>query len=106
MAICLDYQSVYCDRTRSTASLKFQIFAASMLLFALALKVWVKIERTDLGYDLAREKERTVQLDMKRRELELQLSVLTRPDTLTKEASKQLGLQAFDSKRARRIKLD
>lgn len=105
MAVCLNYQSVYCRRDRIVISVRMQIFAAVLLLLALVGKVWIKIETTDLGYQLARERELKISYDMERRELELQRSVLLRTDNLTRTASERLGLSALDPQQARRITL-
>jgi len=53
----------------------------------------MKLEATDYGYQIARERQRTVSLDMERRELELQVSVLLRPDSLAKAAHEKVGLE-------------
>jgi hypothetical protein len=92
MAVCLQYQSVYIRRESARVSGKIQLFGAVVLLAILGAKVWSKLEATDLGYSLARERQRTVTLDMERRELELQRSVLLRPDSLSKSARDRLGL--------------
>jgi hypothetical protein len=63
-----------------------------VLLALLGVKVWAKLEATDLGYSLARERQKTVALDMERRELELQRSVLMRPDSLSRSAREKVGL--------------
>jgi hypothetical protein len=52
----------------------------------------MKLEATDLGYQLARERSRMVELDMERRELELQRSILLRPDSLSAAARKMAAL--------------
>jgi hypothetical protein len=62
-----------------------------VLLALLGVKVWAKLEATDLGYSLARERQKTVALDMERRELELQRSVLMRPDSLSRSARTLYG---------------
>ena len=62
---------------------------------AFCLRVWIKLEKTDLGYRLARERNYTVKLDMERRELEMKLSVAKRPDVLKARAA-QLGLHEPD----------
>jgi len=90
MAVCLQYQSVYVKREAAVVSARAQIMAAVALLMVLGARVWTKLEATDLGYQLARERSKTVELDMERRELELQRSVLLRPDSLTKSA-RQMG---------------
>jgi hypothetical protein len=86
MAVCLQYQSVYVRRDAVAGSLRIQIATAIALLLVLGARVWVKLEATDVGYQLARERSRTVELDMQRRELELQRSVLLRPDSLAASA--------------------
>lgn len=92
MAVCLQYQSVYVKREATRVSGKVQLVGAVVLLALLGIKVWAKLEATDLGYSLARERQKTVALDMERRELELQRSVLLRPDTLSKAAHEKVGL--------------
>lgn len=92
MAVCLQYQSVYVKREAMRVSGKLQLVGAVVLLALLGMKVWAKLEATDLGYSLARERQKTVALDMERRELELQRSVLMRPDTLSKTARDKVGL--------------
>jgi hypothetical protein len=69
-----------------------QLVGAVVLLALLGVRVWAKLEATDLGYSLARERQKTVALDMERRELELQRSVLMRPDSLSKAARDKVGL--------------
>lgn len=96
MALCLNYQAVYVRRGAAVASTRMHVIGAVALLAALAVKVWIKLESTDLGYVLARERQRTVDLDMERREMELQRSVLLRPDNLTKAAREKLGLSEHD----------
>jgi hypothetical protein len=92
MAVCLQYQSVYVKREAAVVSLRVQIAAAVLLLAVLGARVWMKLEATDLGYQLARERSRMVELDMERRELELQRSILLRPDSLSAAARKMAAL--------------
>ncbi|MEN9846324.1 MAG: hypothetical protein RIS36_1471 [Pseudomonadota bacterium] len=92
MAVCLQYQSVYVKREATRVSGKLQLVGAVVLLALLGSKVWAKLEATDLGYSLARERQKTVALDMERRELELQRSVLMRPDSLSRAARDKVGL--------------
>lgn len=92
MAVCLQYQSVYVKREAARVSGKVQLLGAVALLALLAVKVWAKLEATDVGYSLARERQKTVALDMERRELELQRSVLMRPDSLSRSAREKVGL--------------
>jgi hypothetical protein len=92
MAVCLQYQSVYVKRESTAVSAKLQIVAAVALLGVLAVRVGSKLEATDLGYQLARERQLTVSLDMEKRELDLQRSILVRPDSLSKAARERVGL--------------
>lgn len=103
MGVALDYQTVYRCRQRTIVSVKAQLLAAVLLVAALAFKVWIKIEKTDLGYQLAKVQQRTVELDMQRRELELERSVLLRPDNLARAAAQELGLKPLKPSQARRI---
>jgi hypothetical protein len=104
MAVCLEYQAVYSRRRAGAVSMRAQVLAAFLLLAALGCKVWLKVEATDLGYRLAKERERTVALDMERRELDLQRSVLLRADNLGRMAHERLGLGALNSKQAIKIR--
>ena len=105
MAVCLEYQSVYSRRDKVVISVRMQIVAAALLLCALVGKVWIKIETTDLGYQLAKERELKVSLDMERREYELQRSVLLRTDNLSRVAQQKLGLMPLNPANARKISL-
>ena len=103
MSVCLDYQKVYHKRRSLAVSVRAQIIAALVLLVCLAFKVWLRIECTSLGYQIAKERQVTMNLDMQRRELELQLSVLKRADNLAVKATKELSLRPLDPKQAKRI---
>jgi len=102
-ALCLDFQSVYCQKQEKLSSWSWTLAASIVLLLALAFKVWVGISITAVGYELARERERAVSGDMERREYELQLSVLLRPDNLEKRAREVLEFEKLDPKKARKI---
>lgn len=104
MAVCLEYQMVYRRREVRSVPLRAQIVLASLLLFSLSFKVWLHIAGTSLGYQLSQERTRAVELDMQRRELELALSVLMRPDNLMHAAEKRLGLVAMNPGQMRRIR--
>ncbi|MCO6430905.1 MAG: hypothetical protein J5J00_08590 [Deltaproteobacteria bacterium] len=103
MSVCLDYQKVYSKRRSLVVSVRVQIIAALVLLVCLAFKVWLRIECTSLGYQIAKERQLTMDLDMQRRELELQISVVKRADNLADKAAVQLGLRPLDPRQARRI---
>jgi hypothetical protein len=103
MAVCLQYQSVYVKREAAVVSLRVQVVAAIALLLVLGARVWVKLEATDVGYQLARERSRTIELDMQRRELELQRSVLLRPDSLSAAARQMARLDEHSAERTLRI---
>ena len=103
MAIALDYQTVYYRRNKRIIPLSWHISAAVFLFVALALKVWVKIECTEYGYKLAKVRKETVSLDMERRELELNHSVLLKPDALALHSKKLLGLGQLNPQQAQKI---
>ena len=86
MAVCLQYQSVYVRREAKAISTRTQVLVGMAILMVLGARVWARLEATDLGYQLAQARQQTVELDMERRELELQRSVLLRPDSLARSA--------------------
>ena len=104
MAVCLDYQAVYCQREGVAGNWCLLCLAAMTLLLALVFRVWIKIETTDVGYRLAHEREQTISFDNTRRDLELQLSLLKRQDYLTQRAKATLGLQPLNPNQARKIR--
>jgi hypothetical protein len=93
VAICLEYQAVYSKEHAFTLPLRLQLIAACVLLVLLGARVCIKLESTSLGYKLAHERQVAIDLDMQRRELELQRAVLLRPDNLAKNAGLKLGLK-------------
>ena len=105
MAVCLEYQAIYCERRAALNVWWLTLSACVLLLLALGLKVWIKIEATAVGYELAAERSRAVALDMERREAELQLSVLMRHDRLAEQARARLQLGALSPKQARRVRV-
>ena len=92
MAVCLQYQSVYVRREAKAVSARTQFLAGMAILAVFGARVWAKLEVTDLGYQLAQARQQTVELDMERRELELQRSVLLRPDSLARSAREMAQL--------------
>lgn len=103
MAICLDYQLV-AYRKKDKSLLASHFFAGALLLSALCLKVWSQVVITDLGYEISRERTKSVELDMNKRELELQLSFIKRPDKISHEAKTRLGLGPVSGGHALRIR--
>ncbi len=103
MSVCLSYQSVYCDRYSSASSVRCRVGALILLLAVFAFKVMIKVQETDLGYALSQERERATELTLDKRELQLQLSVVTRPDLIREEAREQLGLEDLRPEQARRV---
>lgn len=105
MSVCLSYQSVYCDRYSSATAVRYQVAALGVLLAVLAFKVMIKIEETDLGYELSQARRHHSQILLDKQELQLQLSVITRPDIIRKEASARLGLRELQPQQVKRVKL-
>jgi len=100
VAICLDYQEVYHRREVRKFGIAWQMIAAGFLLLALSAKVWTKLQSTNLGYELAAQQQISLELDMQRRELELQRSVLGRSDMLAHRANQKLGLETLQPSQA------
>jgi hypothetical protein len=101
MAICLEYQAVYANHKTSTQNWCYLLGASVLLFLALSLKVALKVQLTDLGYRLASQEQLAVEYDTERRDLELQLSILKRPETLAEQAKQRLQLEDFNSERVR-----
>ncbi len=59
---------------------------------------------TDLGYQLAETRAMTKELDMLKREYELQRSVLVRPDYLAGAAKARLGMGSLSPDRVKRVR--
>ena len=100
---CLDYQLVYLSKQETFHSWSLFLVASLFLLLALGFKIWIGQNITSLGYQLAQEREMAVDYDMQRRELELQLSVLSRPDNIAQRAQEVLGFGDMDPVRTRKI---
>ncbi len=103
MAVALDYQAVYGRRNTIVISVRAQIIAATLLLAALVIKVFLVSESTRIGYILAEERRKTIQLDMQKQELEFERSVLLRGDNLKKVAEKNLKLMPLNPAKVRKI---
>jgi cell division protein FtsL len=73
--------------------MRLYVLAISVFLLLLGFRIALRVEGYILGYRLADARQVTVELDMERRDLELQLSVLSRPDRLRRLAHDRLGLQ-------------
>ncbi len=103
MAVCLEYQFVEAPRQSVLIPFRIQLLAVLFLALALAVKLWTKVETTNLGYEYSRLQREMVTLDMERRELTLQRSVLLRPDALARAAHSRLQLETLDPTRTRRV---
>src|SRR5688572_12622613 len=96
MTLILDYQPIYHEHSSFFNRWLCTVIACVLLLSVLSIKVWIKLESIQLGYELAGQREETVRLDMQRRDLELQRSILLRPDVLRSRAAKELGLRELN----------
>lgn len=106
MAISLQYQLTYARRKPRMLALRWQLVAAGLLFLVLSVRVYVKLACTDVGYDLARSHERFLVLDLERRELELQKSVILRPDELVRRSREKLGMTRLSPQQVVRLDLD
>lgn len=84
--------------------IKLELILCFIFTAALAAKIWVQTEATQVGYELASARKYAIELDMQRRELELHKSFMLRPDRLRDAASTRLGLEDLNPKQAVKIK--
>lgn len=103
MALSLEYQAIYCERETVVTKLRLQLTAVVLLFAVLIARVAVKVEATSAGYELARERELTVELDMQRRELMLKRSLQLRHDVLAARAEHELKLGPLNPERATKV---
>lgn len=103
MAISLDYQLVHYRRKPIRVPLRLTIVLAVILFVASSAKVAITIASTEIGYKIAQQREKTVALDMQRRELELERSVLLKHDILSARARTQLALEPLKPTQARKL---
>jgi cell division protein FtsL len=104
MAVCLDYQAVYFRKHRSAIlSWRWTILGCVFFVTVLSLKVSTRLQITSLGYQLHENQSRALQLDQERRDLEYQVSVLTRLDNIQREAHKRLGMTTVKKAQVRHI---
>ena len=103
MTPTLSYQLVYAPRRQAVASLPLNVVAVVLLVGIFGVKIWIKTQITETGYELSRSRDQMIAYDMKRRELELQRSVLLRPDAIAREAHQRLGLTTLRPSQARRV---
>ena len=104
MAVCLDYQSVYYRDRELTATWRIQLAVAALLLAAIIGKVYMQIEERRLAYDLGREKQLTVRLNMERRELELHRSFAYSSENIQRLAQARLQMVDLSSNFARKLR--
>jgi len=104
MTSALQYQLVYTKRETSRPSIRWHLISGVFLLCALGFKIWVNIEKTQAGYELAEARKDMVKLDMERRELDLHLSVLLRRDNLEHSAMTRLGLKPLSPGQAVKVR--
>lgn len=93
------YGQIILVRPESKLNLSWTIALISSLVclfFALAFKVAIQLQCTDLAYEIANENKVQMALQMESQELDLQLSVAKRMDVLAEQA-KKLGLVELSS---------
>lgn len=89
-------------REQKKVSIPLLATAFLFLFLALGLRIWIHAQCMHYGYKMADSMQAEVEYDMSRRELELQKSVLLRPDYLEKKAN-ALGLERLNPSQARKI---
>jgi len=95
MALTLEYEpAVVTPRLGlHRIPLRVQLMGALILLLALVVKIWIRVETTDQGYALSRERQSMVELDREQRDLTFQLATLMQHDNLRALASERLGMR-------------
>jgi len=72
-------------------------FALGLVLVALAMgMVWVRLQVTEIGYQLSAARQMHERLEQQRRELEIELATLRDRSHLTELAAKRLGMRDPD----------
>ena len=95
MSVYVGQLAIQKEQTKQeVTNISLFLLAGICLVAAMGFRVWVKIATIDQGYQLAALRTEAVELDMQRRELELQLSVVTRPDTLSVLAKNEFNFSA------------
>jgi hypothetical protein len=94
MALSLEYDTAMLPTQLSSfkISTRVQLGAGLLLIAALLVKVWLRIEITDYGYELARQRQQMIELDRAERSLHFDLSSLTKRDNL-ESLARPLGLR-------------
>jgi cell division protein FtsL len=83
--------------------LRVQVAGAFLILASLGVKVWLRLETTDLGYRLAKARQEMVELDQEKRRLNFELTEGLSSSRLKEIAEKRLGLQVTETKRVWRL---
>ncbi len=81
-----------------------QLLPALFLFFSLLLQLVVRLEIVENGYLLESLRHQALQRDAKLRELQYELSSLTRPMMVEYRARHELEMKALSPQRIRRIK--
>jgi cell division protein FtsL len=72
-------------------------FALGLVLVALAMAmVWVRLQVTEIGYQLSAARQMQERLEQQRRELEIELATLRDRTHLAEVAAKRLGMRDPD----------
>ena len=92
------FEGYYIEEDKIGIRWGLTLSSAVILFMVFLFRITVRLEVVNAGYELGKQRKRLLALDMKRRDLELQRSVLYRPEVLEKRAEEELGLtfQAFE----------
>jgi cell division protein FtsB len=74
-----------------------RMIALGLVLVALCMaQVWLRLQVTDIGYQLSAARQMQVRLEQQRRELEVELAMLRDRSHLAELATRRLGLRDPD----------
>lgn len=88
----LENQNVFIQEKARSSAISFPYITCVVLLSLLVARVWMKVETTRLGYRLGELREKHTALSLDRQELELQFSVVKKPNSLYTLAHERLGM--------------
>ncbi|HMO02688.1 MAG TPA: hypothetical protein PKD37_07250 [Oligoflexia bacterium] len=102
MSISLSNQLIIARRLPKALPLSLQLALCLVFLISLALRVWIKVETTHLGYQIAESRQLAAELTAAIAEYQMQISVLKSRSRIL-GAVADLGLKSANSKQIRKV---
>lgn len=86
MSFSLEAQTVYSEERNYFSEIILFVVFAALILAVYTFYLKIKVENTDLAYEIAAVKKHNTYLISQKKELELQKTFLMRPDYIQKKA--------------------